>query len=174
MKNHEHVETKKKKSIALKASKEDSESEEDGDLALITSQFKKFLKSQKGKKVFKKKFPQNEESSKKEEPTCYEWKKPGHFKSDCPNIKKKEKLDKEQSQKKKAFVATWVDSESSSSEEESDKEEAHIAFMEIEEEEEDEVNFYFDELQDACENLFYEYKNVCLKNKSLKENTISM
>ncbi|GAV77407.1 hypothetical protein CFOL_v3_20878, partial [Cephalotus follicularis] len=31
MKNHEHVETKKKKSIALKASKEVSESDEDGD-----------------------------------------------------------------------------------------------------------------------------------------------
>ncbi|GAV75330.1 LOW QUALITY PROTEIN: zf-CCHC domain-containing protein/DUF4219 domain-containing protein/UBN2 domain-containing protein, partial [Cephalotus follicularis] len=65
--------------------------DEDGDMALITSQFKKFLKSQKGKKAFKKKFPQNEESSKKEEPTCFECKKPGHFKSDCPNIKKKEK-----------------------------------------------------------------------------------
>ncbi|GAV63604.1 LOW QUALITY PROTEIN: UBN2 domain-containing protein, partial [Cephalotus follicularis] len=39
MKNHEHVEVKKKKSIALKASREDSESDEDGDVALITSQF---------------------------------------------------------------------------------------------------------------------------------------
>ncbi|GAV89534.1 UBN2 domain-containing protein, partial [Cephalotus follicularis] len=39
MKNHENVEVKKKKSIALKASKENSESDEDGDVALITSQF---------------------------------------------------------------------------------------------------------------------------------------
>ncbi|GAV74246.1 LOW QUALITY PROTEIN: UBN2 domain-containing protein, partial [Cephalotus follicularis] len=39
MKNHEHVEVKKKKSIALKDSKEESESDEDGDVALITSQF---------------------------------------------------------------------------------------------------------------------------------------
>ncbi|GAV91418.1 LOW QUALITY PROTEIN: UBN2 domain-containing protein, partial [Cephalotus follicularis] len=39
MKNHENVEVKKKKSIAFKASKEDSESDEDGDVALITSQF---------------------------------------------------------------------------------------------------------------------------------------
>ncbi|GAV90671.1 UBN2 domain-containing protein, partial [Cephalotus follicularis] len=54
MKNHEHVEVKKKKSIALKVSKEESESDEDGDVALITSQFKKFLKSQKGKKALKK------------------------------------------------------------------------------------------------------------------------
>ncbi|GAV92546.1 UBN2 domain-containing protein, partial [Cephalotus follicularis] len=39
MKNHENVEVKKKKSIAFKASKEDSESDEDGDVTLITSQF---------------------------------------------------------------------------------------------------------------------------------------
>ncbi|GAV93023.1 UBN2 domain-containing protein, partial [Cephalotus follicularis] len=52
MKNHENVEVKKKKSIAFKASKEDSESDEDGDVALITSQFKRFLKNQKGKKTF--------------------------------------------------------------------------------------------------------------------------
>ncbi|GAV90627.1 UBN2 domain-containing protein, partial [Cephalotus follicularis] len=39
MKNHENVEVKKKKSIAFNASNEDSESDEDGDVALITSQF---------------------------------------------------------------------------------------------------------------------------------------
>ncbi|GAV92913.1 hypothetical protein CFOL_v3_36291 [Cephalotus follicularis] len=72
------------------------------------------------------------------------------------------------------MVATWSDSDSSSSEEESDEEVAHIAFMVIEDEEEDEANFSFDELQDAYENLFHEYKDVCLKNKSLKKNVISM
>ncbi|GAV75327.1 zf-CCHC domain-containing protein/UBN2 domain-containing protein [Cephalotus follicularis] len=88
MKKHEYVETKKKKTIALRASKEESESDEDGDMALNTSQFKKFLKSQKGKKAFKK-CPQKEESSKKEELTYFECKKPGHFKNDCPSLKKK-------------------------------------------------------------------------------------
>ncbi|GAV62980.1 LOW QUALITY PROTEIN: UBN2 domain-containing protein, partial [Cephalotus follicularis] len=39
MKNHENVKVKKKKAIAFKSSKEDSESDEDGDIALITSQF---------------------------------------------------------------------------------------------------------------------------------------
>ncbi|GAV68910.1 hypothetical protein CFOL_v3_12413 [Cephalotus follicularis] len=64
MKNHENVEVKKKKTIAFKASKEDSESDEDGYVALITSQFKRFLKNHKGKKSFKRNFPQDEESSK--------------------------------------------------------------------------------------------------------------
>ncbi|GAV76023.1 UBN2 domain-containing protein, partial [Cephalotus follicularis] len=63
----------------------------------------------------------------------------------------------EYSKKKKAMVATWDDSDPSSSEEESDEEVGNIAFMEIEEEDEDEVNFTFDELQIAYENLFNEY-----------------
>ncbi|GAV81660.1 LOW QUALITY PROTEIN: zf-CCHC domain-containing protein/UBN2 domain-containing protein, partial [Cephalotus follicularis] len=150
MNNHEHVEVKKKKIIALRVSKGES------------------------KKAFKKNFSQEGESSKREEPTCYECKKQGHFKNECPNLKKKEKFNKEQSKKKKAFVATWDDSDPSSSEEESDEEVANIAFMAIEEEDEDEVNFTFDELQNAYENLFNEYKNVCIKNKSLKKYVCSM
>ncbi|GAV66062.1 zf-CCHC domain-containing protein/UBN2 domain-containing protein [Cephalotus follicularis] len=105
MKIHEHVKIKKKKTIVLKALKEDSENDDDGDLALIISQFKKFLKSQKGKKALKK-FPHNVESTKKEEPTCYECKKPGHLKNECPNLKKKERFNKEKFKKKKAFIAT--------------------------------------------------------------------
>ncbi|GAV58409.1 zf-CCHC domain-containing protein/DUF4219 domain-containing protein/UBN2 domain-containing protein [Cephalotus follicularis] len=175
MKNHENVDVKKKRSIAFKASKEDSESDEDGDVALITSQFKRFLKNQKGKKTFKKNFPQDEESSKREEPTCYECKKSGHFKNECPNLKKKEQFKKknEYFKKKKAMVATWSDSDPSSSKEESDEDVTHIAFMAIEDEEENEVNFTFDELQNAYEKLYVEYENVCLKNKTLKKNVMS-
>ncbi|GAV85196.1 UBN2 domain-containing protein, partial [Cephalotus follicularis] len=47
MKNHENVEVKKKKTIALKALRKESESDEDDDIVLISKQFKKFLKSQK-------------------------------------------------------------------------------------------------------------------------------
>ncbi|GAV61216.1 zf-CCHC domain-containing protein [Cephalotus follicularis] len=144
-------------------------------MGLITTQFKKFHKSQKGKKAFKK-YPHKEESTKKEELICYECKKPGHFKSECPSIKKKEQFKKsnEHSKKKKAIISTWDDSDELSSDEDSDGELANIAFMSIEEEEEDEVQFSFDELQNAYENLFCECKNVCLKDKSLKTNVISM
>ncbi|GAV80180.1 zf-CCHC domain-containing protein/UBN2 domain-containing protein, partial [Cephalotus follicularis] len=136
----------------------------------------KFLKNQKGRKTFKKNFPQNEESSKREEPTCYECNNPGHFKNECPNLKKKELFKKknEYFKKKKAMVATWSDSDPSTSEEESDEEVAHIAYMKIEDEEENEVNFTFDELQNAYEKLYVEYESVCIKNKTLKKNAISM
>ncbi|GAV62601.1 LOW QUALITY PROTEIN: zf-CCHC domain-containing protein/UBN2 domain-containing protein, partial [Cephalotus follicularis] len=151
MKNHELVEVKKKKTIALRASREEC------------------------KEAFKKKFPEEEESSKREEPNCYQCKKPGHLKNECPNLKKKAfKKKDEYSKKKKAMVATWDDSNPSSSEEESDEEVETIAFMAIEDEDENEVNFTFDELQNAYENLFNEYENVCLRNKSLKKNAISM
>ncbi|GAV67847.1 LOW QUALITY PROTEIN: zf-CCHC domain-containing protein/UBN2 domain-containing protein, partial [Cephalotus follicularis] len=125
----------------------------------------------KGKKAFKKEFLQEEE-----EPTCYECNKHGHFKNECPNIKKKEQFKKknEYFKKKKAMIATWSDSDSSTSEEESDEEVEHIAYMAIEDEEEDEVNFSFDELQIAYEKLYVEYERVCLKNKTLKKNDISM
>ncbi|GAV64796.1 zf-CCHC domain-containing protein/UBN2 domain-containing protein, partial [Cephalotus follicularis] len=131
--------------------------------------------SQKVKKAFKK-YSHKEESTKKEELTCFKCKKPGHFKSDCPSLKNKEQFKKnnEHSKNKKAMIATWSDSDYSSSNEESDGKVANIAFMAMEEEEEDEVNFSFDELQNAYENLFCEYENICLKNKSLKKNIISL
>ncbi|GAV60349.1 zf-CCHC domain-containing protein/UBN2 domain-containing protein, partial [Cephalotus follicularis] len=136
---------------------------------------KRFLKNQKGRKIFKKNYLQDEEPSKKDEPSCYECNKPGHYKNECPNLKKKEpfKKKKEFFKKKKAMVATWSDSDPSTSEEESDEEIPHIAYMAIEDEE-DVVNFSFDELQNAYEKLYIEYENVCLKNKSLKKSVISM
>ncbi|GAV84823.1 hypothetical protein CFOL_v3_28265 [Cephalotus follicularis] len=144
-------------------------------MALITKQFNRFFKSQKGKKTFKK-YPQKEESTKKEEVICYECNKPGLYKSDCPKLKKKEqlKITKEQSKKKKAMVATWSDNDYSSSDEERDGEEANIASMAIENEEEDKVQFSLDELQTAYEKLFYEFENVSLKNKTLKKDINSV
>ncbi|GAV66635.1 LOW QUALITY PROTEIN: zf-CCHC domain-containing protein/DUF4219 domain-containing protein/UBN2 domain-containing protein, partial [Cephalotus follicularis] len=65
--------------------------------------FKKFLAS---KKKFggrpNKKFHQKGEASKLEEIICFECNKPGHYKSDCPRLKKKDILKK----KKKAMIAT--------------------------------------------------------------------
>ncbi|GAV68363.1 zf-CCHC domain-containing protein/UBN2 domain-containing protein, partial [Cephalotus follicularis] len=72
-------------------------------LALITRKFKKFLESKKkiGRKPFRKGNTQKGESSKIEEIICYECNKPGHYKSDCPRLKKKDQF-----KKKKVMLAT--------------------------------------------------------------------
>ncbi|GAV72811.1 zf-CCHC domain-containing protein/DUF4219 domain-containing protein/UBN2 domain-containing protein, partial [Cephalotus follicularis] len=62
---------------------------------------KKILRCLPKSKKALKKFPHNVESSKKEEPTCYECKKPGHFKSECPNLKNKEQFKKKNEHSKK-------------------------------------------------------------------------
>ncbi|MQM07256.1 hypothetical protein Taro_040095 [Colocasia esculenta] len=74
---------------------------------------------------------------KKNEPICYECKKPGHIKAECPKLKKSEFRKKDSSRKfrrykKKAMAAAWdnnsdSDSESSSNSEEEEK--ANLAFM---------------------------------------------
>ncbi|GAV57790.1 zf-CCHC domain-containing protein/UBN2 domain-containing protein [Cephalotus follicularis] len=138
----EEKEKKKKKIIALKSSQtEDSEDDDDEELAFITRRFKKFLA---GKKKFggrpNKKSHQKGEASKIEEIICYECNKPGHYKSDCPRLKKKDLVKK----KKKAMIATWDDSDESSSDEDTNEEVAQIALMALddqEEEENDEVTY---------------------------------
>ncbi|GAV57796.1 zf-CCHC domain-containing protein/DUF4219 domain-containing protein/UBN2 domain-containing protein [Cephalotus follicularis] len=141
----EEKEKKKKKIVALKSSLiEDSEDDDDNEeLALITRKFKKFLASKKkfGGKPNKKVY-QKGESSKLEEIICFECNKPGHYKSDCPRLKKKDLL-----KKKKAMIATWDDSDESSSDEDSNEEVAQIALMALEEEEEEESDeVTYDEL----------------------------
>ncbi|MQL76585.1 hypothetical protein Taro_008979, partial [Colocasia esculenta] len=97
-------------------------------------------KYQSGRRYFKKNkdFKKPEvKDPKKAEPICYECKKPGHIKAECPMLKKskfkrKDSFRKFKRYKKKAMAATWSnisdsDSESISSEEEEEK--ANLAFM---------------------------------------------
>ncbi|GAV77821.1 zf-CCHC domain-containing protein/UBN2 domain-containing protein [Cephalotus follicularis] len=146
--DEEEREKKKKKIVALKSSLiEDSEDDDDNEeLALITQKFKKFLASEKkfGVKPNKKVY-QKGQSSKLEEIICFECNKSGHYKSDCPRLKKKDLLKKKK--KKKAMIATWDDSDESSSDEDSTEEVAQIALMALEEEEEEESDeVTYDEL----------------------------
>ncbi|MQL72614.1 hypothetical protein Taro_004950 [Colocasia esculenta] len=116
---------------------EDEESMLSRRLQQILAKKKKY---QSGRRYFKKgkDFKRSEvKDSKKNEPICYECKKPGHIKADCPKLKKNEFKKKDSSRKprrfkKKAMAAAWdnssdSDSESSSSNEE--EEEANLAFM---------------------------------------------
>ena len=112
-------ESKRKKVIALKAmskteDEEDSgsgEGESDKELALLIKKFRKFLKQRgppKEKPFFKKnQLRGKEKEERKEVPEiCYKCKKSGHFRYECPSTRK-------ESKKKKAYVATWDDYNSS-------------------------------------------------------------
>ncbi|GAV92341.1 zf-CCHC domain-containing protein/UBN2 domain-containing protein [Cephalotus follicularis] len=164
----EEKEKKKKKIVALKSSQtEESEDDDDDDeeLAFITQKFKKFLAS---KKKFcgrpNKKFHQKGEASKLEEIICFECNKPGHYKSDCPRLKKKDLLKK----KKKAMIATWDDSDESSSDEDLNEEVAQIALMALEEEEEEESDeVTYDELVLVVEKYSSMIASLKKKVKSL-------
>ncbi|MQM02418.1 hypothetical protein Taro_035184, partial [Colocasia esculenta] len=127
------------------ASSDESESDVDSEieeamlsrrLQLILAKKKKFQSGRrhlKRNKDFKK--PDGKDL-KKGEPICYECKKPGHIKVECPKFKKPELKKKESSKKfrkykKKTMAAAWENSSDSDSESNScsDEEEAHLAFM---------------------------------------------
>ncbi|KAH9649048.1 Integrase catalytic domain-containing protein [Citrus sinensis] len=112
----------KKKSIALKASKYESDGEsepDDEELAMLARRFRKFFKKTGERRNFRN-FKNHRE--KKDAITCYECKKPGHIRSECPLINKL---------KKKAMVTTWDDSEEESSDEEGSQEVSNLALMAI-------------------------------------------
>ncbi|MQM05664.1 hypothetical protein Taro_038473 [Colocasia esculenta] len=145
--------SRRKQSNALKAeedlseeSSDDNVSNEDSDdeKALLSRRLQHILvkkkKYQSGRKYFKKgkdfKKPEVKDV-KKNEPICYECKKPGHIKADYPKLKRTESRKNDSSKKfrrhrKKAMAAAWdnssdSDSESSSSNEEEEK--ANLVFM---------------------------------------------
>ena len=106
---------KKKKIIALKSFTQEEEEEELSDseldnIALFTRRYKKYLKLKKGNNLKKySKGNSSKEYSKgitskekkgKDEVTCFECKKPGRMKNECPLRRKN---------KKKAMKTTWDD-----------------------------------------------------------------
>ncbi|MQL79534.1 hypothetical protein Taro_011983 [Colocasia esculenta] len=144
--------SKKKHSNALKATEDTSNGESESDKsnestedeeAFLSRRLQHILakkKHQSGRRYFKKgrDFKRSEgKDVKRSEPICYECKKPGHIKAECPKLKKtkfkkKDNMKKFKKYKKKAMVAAWnnesdSDSESSSNEEEEEK--PNLAFM---------------------------------------------
>ncbi|KAH9680506.1 Integrase catalytic domain-containing protein [Citrus sinensis] len=121
----------KKKNIALKASKRESDEEsemDDEELAMLARRFRKFYK----KNNEQRKFRSYKNKKEKNEPiTCYECKKPGHIRPECPLLNKL---------KKKAMVATWDDSDDKTSDNDEQQEMTNLALMAVGEESCDELD----------------------------------
>ncbi|KAH9725303.1 hypothetical protein KPL70_007819 [Citrus sinensis] len=96
----------KKKNIALKASKRESDEEsemDDEELVMLARRFRKFYKKNNEQRKLR---GYKNKKKKKESITCYECKKPGHIRPECPLLNKL---------KKKAMVATWDNSDEETS-----------------------------------------------------------
>ncbi|KAH9669581.1 Integrase catalytic domain-containing protein [Citrus sinensis] len=154
----EHEENKK--SIALKSSKYESNGEsepDDEELAMLARRFRKFFKKTGERRNFRNFKNQRE---KKEVITCYECKKSGHIRSECPLINKL---------KKKAMVATWDDSEEDSSDDERSQEVSNLALMTIRRNDDlnDVSDPTYDELYDAFKELHNELMKIAYKDDAL-------
>ncbi|CAL9149786.1 unnamed protein product [Musa hybrid cultivar] len=135
-----------------------SDEDYDDDLAFLTRKFKKFIKKNKFKNDTKNKF-----EPKKDQVICYKYKRPRHYKSDCPQAKKR-------TSKKKALKATWDDSSASEEEESNTEQVAHYDLMAIGEEVTNliDAGLSFDELLNIFHDLFDECKTISRKYKLLK------
>ncbi|KAL5576060.1 hypothetical protein UlMin_017759 [Ulmus minor] len=158
------VKSKKEKNVAFSSSTSYDDGEKE--VALLAKRFKFFLKyDRKNRRKFIKEVDEHPKQSKV---ICYECNKPGHYRSECPQLKQG---------RKKAMLATWDDSDSNDSESEKD-ECANVCFMTIHDEvinfELDSSNFSFDELLDAFEELHTEFEILISKNKALKNKNISL
>ncbi|KAL4285159.1 hypothetical protein GQ457_16G020120 [Hibiscus cannabinus] len=109
---------KKKIRIALKASQDESDSsgeDDDEEMAMLAKRFTRFMKSQRGRRFQRKvDFKNKGKEEEKDQLIFSECKRPGHIRSECPQLKKKSFGKKK---KFKAQIATWSDEESSDEEE---------------------------------------------------------
>lgn len=180
--NLEEDQEPKKKSIALKcsttSSKNDGDNSEssgsDEEMAMFTRKFKRFMRK---KKESEKKFFKNDltkkENNKADSIICYNCKKPGHIKFDCPQAKESSKK-----AKRRAMLAAWGNgSDESNSEEESDQ--ANLCLMahensEVNSFDDSDDHFTYDELLDAFHELHDEFKKLGSKNSFLKKSNSSL
>ncbi|GKU96137.1 hypothetical protein SLEP1_g9407 [Rubroshorea leprosula] len=154
---------KKKKDVAFKASNQKEKSEDDASdgeniSTLISREVRRFMKKNIKSKLAKR----DEGEFTKRSVKCYECNKMGHYRNECPKLKKGEKKGKK-GMKKKAFVATWSDDETSSTESESSLEKgvANLCFIAQEDSNHDEeVNSNFS--SSINESSFeYSYDDLC-------------
>src|SRR3954454_18568614 len=136
---------KKGKSIALKSNikkctnafqareedPEESESEEEDELSLISRRLNQLWKSKQRKfrgvrssNKFERGESSDDRRSDRKKVMCYECNEPGHFRNECPQLQKEHP--KKKFHKKKGLMATWDESEDES---DSEDEQANCALM---------------------------------------------
>ncbi|KAH9751000.1 hypothetical protein KPL71_014107 [Citrus sinensis] len=121
----------KKKNIALKASKHESDEESELDeeeMDMLARRFRKLFKKSSERRKFR---DLKNRKEKKELIKCYECKKLGHIRTECPLLNKL---------KKKAMVATWDDSDEETSDDEDHQEMTNLALMAIGDESDDDLD----------------------------------
>ncbi|KAH9770162.1 hypothetical protein KPL71_012287 [Citrus sinensis] len=139
----------KKKSIALKASKHESDEESELDeeeMDILARRFRKLFKKSSERRKFR---DLKNRKEKNEVIKCYECKKPGYIRTECPLLNKL---------KKKAMVATWDDSNEETSDDKEHQEMTNLALMAIGDESDDELDEVndlstYDELYGAFKEL---------------------
>ncbi|GKV11303.1 hypothetical protein SLEP1_g22568 [Rubroshorea leprosula] len=175
---------KKKKNVAFKASNQKEESEDDASndesnneediTKLVSKEVKKYMKkslkrtsSRRNKEIHYSRGRICSDDDDRGKPSkkhikCYECNKIGHYRNECPQLKKGERKNKK-SMKKKAFIATWSNDETSPTESESSLENgvANLCFMAQEDSYNDEeVNFNFSSsINDSS--FEYSYDDLC-------------
>jgi len=104
------------------------DTESDDEISILTNKIKTLLRNKESKRK-ERRFRSKNGKEQDERIICYDCKKPGHFKLECPDqVEEKEEKEKKKkfSKKKKSFMSTWKDLVSSSSDFE---EEANIGLM---------------------------------------------
>ena len=169
-----------------------SDSDDEGEFSMLARQFRKFLKKKnfrsKEKSNFRK-FQHKHEphfSRKKNdsELVCYNCRKPGHFKTECPEPIKSEEKKKYQRRKHKGMMATgaWDDEDSDTSPSSSNQSEKSIKSKKVNQakclmalnDDQDEVSleteeYTYDELIELNEKIMHKYKKLKYENKELKK-----